>query len=449
VSDTQHDDAQRTQYDDPTMPAAALISERAILGAALWHGPHVAKPLVAEDFYVEWHRELFRIIHKLYADNPRFPYLDVIAVKDELFRLGLHARATDMLFMFDEAIARCVSHLSAAYHVERILDAAETRIGQTYGQRLTALANKPERAAEVAEQMQAALHDLRLRAGAGDDMEKTKLAELVRLNDLAAAVSKPARATGLKDLDKILNGGLRPATLNVLGARPGVGKSMLAGTLALNMAKHAGVRVLYVTLELTAAEVTNRLLSSIANVELTHLQNPEQRDENDFYRLSEAELELEDYPIHVVDGSQSIEQIELLANRYLGSAPAGLLIVDYLGRIREDGKAANRERHIGIAASRLTDLAHDLKVPVLCVVSFSRESVRRGGPPRVDDIRDSGTVESDADTALLLWQPDPGDADRIEVVVAKNRYGIEGKINLAKQGYRGRFADYTGPRRAS
>lgn len=429
------DEMLQAQYRDASLPPNVMPSERILLGCVLVHGIHVARPLIASDFYRDWHGQLFQHITDLYADHPDKTYLDPVAVKDDLFRRGLALKATDMFLMYDDAITRWAQ---AAYHVERILEAAEARLVQGYGQRLAQLGGRE--VVDVMKEMQDALASIRSRAGFEGAMESTRLDELVRLNRIkAATASAPAASTGLIDLDRILNGGLRPATFNVLGARPGVGKSLLAGSIAVHLGSTTAHRVLYVTLELTAAEVTNRMIANIGNIELTRLQNPEKLDEGDYYRYSLAEEKIAEWPIHIEEGSKSIGQIEDIARAYLGDAPSGLLVVDYLGRIREDGTAASRERHVALCASRLTDLAHELKIPVLCVVSFSRDSVKRGGPPRMDDIRDSGNVESDADTVMLMWQPHSEEDAAVELIVDKNRYGAEATIPLTKQGHRGRL----------
>lgn len=426
---------------DPSLPPNALPSERALLGAVLWHGPWVARQLVPSDFYRDWHGQLLSIIRELYGRHPTISYLDPVAVKDELFRQGLHDKATDMLFMYSEANQLAVSDISARYHAERILDSAEARIVQRLGQRIAT--TSPDNALSALAEMQPELASVRARAGDDDQVSASQLSELARLNALAAATSTPAMSTGLTDLDRVLNGGLRPSTFNVLGARPGVGKSMMACGVALHMGSTGGCRVLYVTLELPASEVTNRMVANVSGVELTNLQNPERLSDHDYHRYGDARERIQDWPIHIVDGAKTIAQVEDAARRFLASVPSGLLIVDYLGRIREDGAAASRERHVALCSSRLTDLAHELRIPVLCVVSFSRDSVKRGGPPRMDDIRDSGNVESDADTVMLLWQPEPTQAEEIDLIVAKNRYGPETTVQLRKQGHRGRLASAT------
>lgn len=437
-----HDEALADQYGDSSMPPNVLTSERAILGATLWHGLHVAYPLRANDFYRGNYRDLFQLIVDLYNVRPHIEVHDPIAVKDEMFRRGLpYQQATDMLFMYDEAIGGSVGQTSARYHVERVLETAEAREMQAFGKRLAQASSNPERTAAVMAEMQAAAADFRRRLGQANNIDQTQLRELVRVGRLAAATTPPAMSTGLIDLDWALNGGFRPATFNVLGARPGVGKSLLAGSIAVHMGSTNSTRVLYVTMELSAAEVTNRMLANISGVDLTKLQNPEQLDDHDRYELDFAEERLADYPIHVVEGSKTIEQIEDVGRDYLGNVPSGLMIVDFLGRIREDGTASNRERHVALCASRLTDLSRELRIPLLCVVSFSRSSVRETRAPRMDDIRDSGNVESDADTVLLMWQPKQEDLSRVQVVIDKNRYGDVGVIHLRRQGYRGRLVN--------
>lgn len=437
----RHDEALAGQYADASMPPNVLASERVLLGAVLWHGLAVAHPLRPEDFYAERHRTLFQLIVDMYDRKPHITYMDPIAVKDEMFRLGRATQATDMFNMYDEAIARACGDTATRYHVERILETAQARAAQTLAQRAAQVAGDPEASAAAVAAMQASSADYAARLGDDDQIDRTRLGELARVGRLAAATTPPAMSTGLIDLDRALNGGLRPSTFNVLGARPGVGKSLLAGTIAVHMGSTRQARVLYLTMELSAAEVTNRMLANIAGVDLTRMQNPDQLTDSDHLALDAAQDRYNDWPIHVVDGSKTIGQVEAAGRTFLGDVPAGLMIVDFLGRISEDGTAGSRERHVALCASRLTDLSRELRIPLLCVVSFNRDSVKRQTAPRMDDIRDSGNVESDADTVMLLWQPSANDPDRVEVVIDKNRYGQVQNIDLMRQGNRGRLVN--------
>ena len=428
------------QYRDSSMPPNVIPSEDAVLGAMLLHGPHVARPLIADDFYRGWNGDLFRLITDLYERYPHLPYLDPIAVKDEMFRRGKPHDATPMFLLYDDAISRCAH---PGYHVERILESAEARMVQKYGTALAQAGGNPEAVARRMSEMDAAVREFRARAGFDGGREDTRLDAVVRRSRLAAATTPPARPTGLTDLDRVLNGGLRPSTFNVLGARPGVGKSLLAGTIATHIGSTEEARVVYLTMELSAGEIGNRMIADVGGIELTKLQNTDQLSQEDFYAYSLAEEKIDGWPIHIEEGAKTIGQIEDCARGHLGDAPAGLLIVDYLGRIREHIPGASRERHVGIWSSRLTDLSRELRIPILCVVSFSRDSVKRGGPPRMDDIRDSGTVESDADNVMLMWSPESTDPSTVELVVDKNRYGAVDTIRLRKQGHRGRIVSAT------
>jgi replicative DNA helicase len=439
VSDLMLDQLE-AQYADASLPPNVLLSERALLGGVLFHGIRAARNLRGSDLYSQTHRDLFQFLLDAYSRHPDHPYIDPLGVVDELFRHGRNTWAPYVLDLYHDAIWLGVNTDSAQFHLERILDTAEARIVQAHGIRLSRAGLTSQQVDLANAELQAAIADLRRRRGDDtDEMDATQLAELVRVGKLAAATTVPARSTGLIDLDRVLSGGLRPSTFNVLGARPGVGKSLLAGSIAVHMGRTGAARVVYLTMELSAAEVTNRMLADIGDINLTHLQNPEQLTDRDYAARDWAEEKLADWPIHIVEGAKTIDQIEATAHQYLDDTPSGLLIVDFLQRIREDGSATSRERHVAMTASRLTDLSRDLRIPVLCVVSFSRDSVKRGSAPRMDDIRDSGNVESDADTVMLLWQPEPTVPDRIEVVVDKNRYGEVTTLDLTRQGNRGRL----------
>lgn len=130
---TTSDDQLLAQYEDRSLPPNVLPCEDALLGAVLLHGLRCAHPVLAEDFYRKWNADLFQVITDLYARFPGEDYLDPIAVKDELFRRGRPDDATPMFLLYDDAIQRWAH---PGFHVERILDAAEARLVQRYGQTL-------------------------------------------------------------------------------------------------------------------------------------------------------------------------------------------------------------------------------------------------------------------------------------------------------------------------
>lgn len=251
--------------------------------------------------------------------------------------------------------------------------------------------------------------------------------------------------TGYRKLDDVLGGGLIKEGLYVLAARPGCGKTTLALNIALQMLK-AKKRVLFVSLEMSREQISTRLLSLLTGKPFAELASGRafKDDSKVWDGITSKTGEIGAYKLDIYD------QAGATTDRILLDAQAkqyDLVVIDYLGLL--DQKNGNsRYEKITYTSGEIKRMARKLGIPVLCLAQLNREvESRNGGEPRLSDLRDSGSIEQDADAVLLLHSENREDAKDYEgtftkVIVAKNRHGKTGKVDFTWYKNNGLFREY-------
>jgi len=244
-------------------------------------------------------------------------------------------------------------------------------------------------------------------------------------------------SSGFRKLDNIL-AGLQKSDLIILAARPSMGKSALALDIARNVAAFQKIPVGIFSLEMSQDQIVDRLIASQANIDLWRLRTGRLSEkEGDFTRIQSALGILSEAPIFVDDGSSTnILQMRAMARRLQVSQGIGLLIIDYLQLMQPMNSNASIVQQVTENSRALKSLAKELKVPVLVLSQLSR-AVEQRSPhrPRLSDLRDSGSIEQDADVVLFIYREDfyqeHSNRENIaEIIVAKHRNGPIGKIEL-------------------
>jgi replicative DNA helicase len=252
------------------------------------------------------------------------------------------------------------------------------------------------------------------------------------------------------DLDKMLNG-FNNSNLMILAARPSMGKTALANNLAENICFKNHIPVGFFSLEMSASQILHRLISSQAEVESEKLQNGSLTG-SEYQRVVAAvnRMQKETFIIDDQPGLR-ITDIRARARRMKEAYNIGFIIIDYLqlisGSINQRSQE-NRQTEISEISRMLKNLARELNIPILCAAQLSRKvEERQGHRPMLSDLRESGSIEQDADVVMLLFRRDyydkydkPGIA---EVIVAKNRHGPVGDVQLTFRREIGQFANYT------
>jgi len=245
--------------------------------------------------------------------------------------------------------------------------------------------------------------------------------------------------TGFSDLDRML-AGMQDSNLLILASRPGIGKTALATNIAQFVAVEKKIPVGYFALEMSNLEMVDRMLVSQANIDAWKLKTGNLKDD-DFARLSEGMGVLAESPLYIDDTpGQSILELRTKARRLHSQVGVKLLIVDYLQLCIGDKNYDSRVQEVGAISQGLKNLARELKIPVLALSQLNRglES-RTDKTPQLADLRESGSIEQDADVVMFLSRADDNNLEDVKLSIAKHRNGALGTMDLKFRGDRVKF----------
>jgi replicative DNA helicase len=254
--------------------------------------------------------------------------------------------------------------------------------------------------------------------------------------------------TGFVDLDALLSG-LQPGTLNIIGARPAMGKSALAMGMAVNVATTTNKPVLFFSLEMGRAELSQRILSSEARVDSAKLRNG-RLNEEDWRRIGRAIGRLS-VPLFIDDNSAvTVMEIRAKARRIAAKhGDLAMIVIDYLQLMGGNASAENRQLEVSEISRNLKILARDFKIPVVALSQLSRGiETRTDKRPTLSDLRESGALEQDADVVMFLYRPsvyddDPQRKADANLQIAKHRAGALDDIRLVFSANYTRFDNFT------
>lgn len=406
-------------------------AEQAVLGSMLVSAraiAEVAEALGPEDFYVPKHQWIYEAaVHVQQAGEP----VDAVTLSDELGKRGLLTKVGGAPYLL-ELVQTMPNATNAGYYAAIVAEKATLRRLIEAGSRVSQLGyagvDGADEVAGIVEQARAELDKLTGNAKTGDTLE---LADMIpgALADLEQA-KPPGYSTGFTDLDVILNGGLHPGNFIVIGARPGIGKSILALRFAAHVAEQ-GLGALMVSLEMSRSELMYRFFAAEASVELTAL-NSHSLSTDDWSRIRRAAEKSKEWPLAVTDAPRlGVTGIASRARDRMRTARGlSLVVVDYLQLIQPNDSRATREQQVAGLSRGLKLMSRELRVPVVVAAQLNRNG--EGRRPVMSDLRESGQIEADADTILLLHDDLPEDrSGQLEVIVAKNRHGPKGVVHLS------------------
>jgi replicative DNA helicase len=242
--------------------------------------------------------------------------------------------------------------------------------------------------------------------------------------------------SGYRDLDN-MTAGLQPSDLIILAARPAMGKTTLVTNLAYNVATLNQKAVLFFSLEMSKEQLVDRMLSDVSGVDSWNIRTGNLSDE-DFAKLSDASGEMAEAPVYIDDTpGMTVLEMRTKARRAAHNAPLGLVIVDYLQLMQGSGRDnGNRVQEVSEISRGLKLLARELNVPVIALSQLSR-SVESRSPqiPQLADLRESGSIEQDADIVMFIYReayynPDTERENVTDLIIAKHRNGPTGKVEL-------------------
>lgn len=423
----------------------SLEAEQSLLGSILIDPmcmDEIAPLISAEDFYVPEHTEIFRAMQSMYLKSKN---IDVVTLIEELVKSGTYNESggREYLRLVAEAVPTAAN---AKDYADIVRDKAVLRQLIEAGDDITEAAYAGDDSAENLVEF-AESKIFRIAEGRENKNFVHIRDALIQVYDRLTKLSQDPEAlrgtpTGYTALDNVIVG-MQEADLVLIGARPGMGKT----SFAMNMATEAAIRtkktVCVFSLEMSAEQLANRMLSSEAQIDSYKMRSGTLSAEDwnaiayASSRLSETEILIDDTPGVTVTAMKSkLRRVKNL----------GLVVVDYLQLMQGDRHNDNRVQEVGDISRGLKLLAKELAVPVICCAQLSRGPENRPDKrPMLSDLRDSGAIEQDADIVMFLYRDEyykdeTTDQSVAEVIVAKNRHGSLDKVKL---GWIGRFTKFT------
>ena len=418
------------------MPQSAE-AEQAVIGSMLIDPeciPQVIELLRPDDFYIEENRRIFETIYSMFNNAMR---IDAVTVLDQLKGAGLYddagGRAYLMQLMDVTPTAAGVREYAAI-----VRDKSMLRAIAAAGAEIEKLALEGGgTAADIAELAEQKIYNVRQgREIKGLSPIKSVIMDLyAQLDERSRSDSDiPGITTGFRDLDHALTG-LNKSDLILVAARPGMGKTAFALNIALNAAKASKKDVVVFQLEMSKDQLAGRFLASEALIESQKLKTGN-LSEDDWIKIARATNVLAKTRIYV-DDNPAITVAEIKAKcRRLGDG-LGLIVIDYLQLMQSGGRRNdNRTQEVAEISRALKIMAKELNVPVVFLSQLSRAAEQRADKkPMLSDLRESGAIEQDADIVLFIYRDDYYNDDSenknvAEILIAKNRHGATGSVNL-------------------
>jgi replicative DNA helicase len=435
------------------VPPQNLDAEESVLGAMMLSPGAIAAVSEVLDpdgreFYREGHAKMYRASLALYAKGEP---VDAITLVNELDERG-DLEAVGGTARVHELAALVPASANARHYAQIVQETATLRGLIRAGGEISRLGwERPGDASELVDQAEQIVFELSQQRATSefshiDQLLKESFERITALYELGADVT--GVPSGFRDLDR-LTSGFQEGNLVIVAARPGMGKSALGLGIAANIAVRHTRPVGLFTLEMSKAEVTQRLMCAEAKVELHRLRTGRLASE-DWPRLTAACDRLAKAPIYVDDtGSITLMEIRSKARRLKSKHPdLGVILVDYLQLMTSGTSAENRVQEVSQISRSLKVLARDLDVPIIAMSQLSRAVEQRHDKrPILSDLRESGSIEQDADIVCFIYRddyynpedsPDPGVA---EVIIGKHRNGPTDKVKLSFISQYAKFAD--------
>ncbi len=432
----------RTGSRDGRIPPQDLTAEKSLLGAILLSDasfPDVLETVKYKDFYEERHGKIFHAMTRLYQHHSPIDLLTVTAElkkSKELRSIGGAAYITELTnFVPTANHAKAYAKLVANTAVRRRLITVGTAIAESSyeeGKDITELLGDAEKELYNVSDQTVKSDYSSLEALLPDALERM---EQLRNNKGALRGLK----TGFRDLDK-KTAGFQKGDLIIIGARPAMGKTTLAENLAYNVASINGRGVLFFSMEMAKNEIVDRMISDISGVDNWKIRTGN-FSEDEYGRIVDALEEMDSVPLYLDDSStMNILQLRNKARRAAHDHDIGMIIVDYLQLLQGTERyAGQRVQEVTEISRGLKQLARELEIPVVALAQLSRKTTDRDDPrPVLSDLRESGSIEQDADLVMFLHRVDyyhmnePGyeETHITELIIGKHRHGPIGKVEL-------------------
>ncbi len=421
------------------VPPNSVEAEISVLGAMLMDGNAVlnaTEQLKPEDFYQPEHKEIFTAICNLYRGQSP---VDLVTVHTELARKGSLDGVGGNAYLMKIVNAVPTSANVQAYinivlqksTLRRMIQACRTITGECFSQQETVetiLANAEK-----------AVFDIVMNRTGNETL--VPLGEVLiktyeQMDELARKRGEIDIPTGFIDLDNMLTG-LHGGELIIVGARPSMGKTSFAVNIAQNASLTKNKSVALFTLEMPREQIAMRMLCSDAKVDMQRVRKGSLTDQ-DWVKLSQSFERMARAPMYIDDTAGiTPTQLRSRCRRLMMDKGLDMIVIDYLGLMRADGRTESRQLEVSEISRQLKAIALELKVPLIACAQLSRANKdRQDKRPVLSDLRDSGSIEQDADVVMFLhreeyYNRETEDKNIAEVIISKQRSGPLGTVKLA------------------
>lgn len=429
-------------------PPQDLIAEQSVLGAMLMSKDAIADAVEivrARDFYRPAHETIFDTILSLYG---RGEPADPVTVSSELTKRNELQRVGGSVYLFDLLSSVAVA-ANASYYAQIVRDKAVLRRLVDASIKIAQLgyqgAGDVDDIVDVAQQAIYEVND----GKTSDDYQAIKdllepvIDEIEAIQNFGGAAT--GVPTGFAELDRLTNG-LHAGQMVIVAARPGMGKS----TLGLDFARNAAIRnhqaTAFFSLEMSKSEIVMRMLSAEASLDLSKIRGGRMNDD-DWGRIVRKSGDISEAPLFIDDSPNlTMMEIRAKARRLKQRHDLKLIVIDYMQLMTSGKRVESRQVEVSEFSRQIKLLAKELDIPVVALSQLNRGPESRSDKkPLLSDLRESGSLEQDADLVILLHREDMYKSDErtgeADFIVAKHRNGATGNVTVAFQGHFSRFTD--------
>ncbi|MBK4348729.1 replicative DNA helicase [Lacisediminihabitans changchengi] len=430
-------------------PPHDLLAEQSAIGGMLLSKDAVADVIESvrgDDFYMPKHEIIFGAILALYSHGEP---TDVIAVTDELTKMGELSRAGGAEYLHT-LTGLVPTAANAGYYASIVAEKAVLRRLVEAGTRIVQMGYASEgEVVDLVNNAQAEIYGVTGGVEA-EDYVPLNLAIDAATDEMEAARGRDGSMTGVptgfSELDDLTNG-LHPGQLIIIAARPALGKS----TLALDIARAASIKhdqpSIFFSLEMGRSEIAMRLMSAEASIPLQNMRKGTM-DSRDWTTMASTRGRINDAPLYIDDSpNMTLVEIRAKCRRLKQKVGLKMVIIDYLQLMTSGKRVESRQQEVSEFSRALKLLAKELQVPVIALSQLNRGPEQRTDKmPAISDLRESGSLEQDADMVILLhresaYEKDNPRAGEADLIVAKHRNGPTRTVTVAFQGHFSRFQD--------
>ena len=433
------------------VPPQNIEAEQAVLGAMLIKKEAIAEVsqlLKPADFYREAHRIVYETMLELFNKNEA---VDLITVTEQLRKNDLLEKAGGIAFV--TSLANAVpTAANVEYHARIVEEKAQLRNLINSATEIAGMAYEAsDDITDVMDKSEKMILEVAARQNSGSfvpikEILMDTFSKIEKLYETKGGIT--GLPSGFKDLDK-LTSGLQPSDLILVAARPSMGKTAFTLNIAQHVAVHENKSVAFFSLEMSKEQLVQRMLCSEGGIDSQRLRVGE-LEENDWEKLINAADRLSRAPIYIDDTAGiTVMELRSKARRLKAEHDLQLIVIDYLQLMqgRSSKNSDNRQQEISEISRSLKALARELNVPVIALSQLSRSvESRQVKKPMLSDLRESGSLEQDADIVMFLYREDYYDKDtehknQTEVIIAKHRNGPVDTVNLYFQKEYTKFRD--------